>query len=144
MPDPLTGSRNRRSSSLRGRVVKGDGLGRKLGFPTANIALAPSSLPPFGVYIVKLRSPLRGRFALASVGLRPTLRKKTAPRLEIHIPDFSGDLYGRVLVFEILLKLREEKKFRSLQALQAAIKRDLRRFRSMPRNRAFYWKSKGD
>lgn len=142
---PLTVSRNRKSSSppkgkarprsrvWKGRVVRGDGLGRELGFPTANIDLPAARLPPFGIYLARLRSPLRGRFALASVGVRPTLGRKNAPRLEIYIPDFAGNLYGRTLAFELVLKLRDEKKYPSLGALKAGIRLDLRRFRALSR-----------
>jgi len=115
-----------RPYALAGRVVAGDGLGRQLGFPTANLETAGLCLPPNGVYAGRAR--VRGqtyRVAL-NLGLRPTLGTP-APvlRVEAHLLDYQGDLYDQELEVEIGDRLREEKKFDSLPGLSAQIARDL-------------------
>lgn len=110
---------------VRGRVVHGDGMGRKLGFPTANLKLAPSARPPRGVWRVTVRGTTLGeREAVCNVGVRPTLGG-TRLVVEVHIPGFRGDLYGRVLSVAFVSPLRAEKKFASLAALKAQIRRDV-------------------
>ncbi len=110
----------------RGRVVKGDGLGHKIGYPTANIDIHGQRFPPRGVYAVEVSGGgLHGRLGVANVGTRPTVggRKKL---LEVHLPGFSGSLYGKVLVISFLKKIRSEKKFASLEALKDQIGRDIK------------------
>jgi len=111
---------------LRSRVVKGRGLGRRLGFPTANLRVASRFLPPFGVYRVLVRGPLMGpgRLAVCNVGTRPTVGGGRVS-VEVHIPGFSGDLYGRRLRVAFLERIRMERKFPSLKALKARIRRDV-------------------
>lgn len=109
--------------TLRGRVVHGDGMGRKLGFPTANIKT--TSRPPRGVWRVMVRGTTIGvRAAVCNVGVRPTLGGKRLV-VEVHIPGFRGDLYGRTLSVRFVSALRAEKKFPSLDALKAQIARDV-------------------
>jgi riboflavin kinase/FMN adenylyltransferase len=111
--------------SVRGRVVHGDGMGRKLGFPTANLKLAASARPPRGVWRVKVRGTTLGeREAVCNVGVRPTLGGVRLV-VEVHVPGFRGDLYGRLLTVEFTSALRAEKKFPSLAALKAQIRRDV-------------------
>jgi riboflavin kinase/FMN adenylyltransferase len=111
--------------TLRGRVVRGEGLGRGLGFPTANIKLSPSARPPRGVWRVMVRGTAVGeRLGACNVGVRPTLGG-TRLVVEVHIPDFKGDLYGKTLSLSFLSAIRAEKKFPSLAALKAQIKRDV-------------------
>lgn len=112
--------------TLRGRVVRGDGIGRKLGFPTANLKLAPSARPPRGVWRVKVRGRALGeRLAVCNVGVRPTLGGVRLV-VEVHVPGFRGDLYGRTLSVAFLSAIRAEKKFPSLAALKAQIRRDVK------------------
>lgn len=100
-------------------------MGRKLGFPTANLKLPPSARPPRGVWRVTVRGTTLGeREAVCNVGVRPTLGG-TRLVVEVHIPGFRGDLYGRVLSVAFVSPLRAEKKFASLAALKAQIRRDV-------------------
>ena len=111
--------------TLRGRVVRGDGMGRKLGFPTANIKLSRTARPPRGVWRVLVRGTTVGeRLGACNVGVRPTLGGLRLV-VEVHIPGFKGDLYGRTLNLSFLSAIRAEKKFPSLAALKAQIKRDV-------------------
>lgn len=113
--------------TIRGVVEPGQRLARQLGFPTANMLVHPQAvLPPAGVYKVSVRvggKPLRG---IANLGLRPTIveeRKQT--RLETHLLDWQGDLYGRELEVELLGFLRPERRFGSVAELQAQIAADI-------------------
>jgi riboflavin kinase/FMN adenylyltransferase len=111
--------------TLRGRVVRGEGMGRKLGFPTANIKLSPAARPPRGVWRVMVKGSTVGeRLGACNVGVRPTLGG-TRLVVEVHIPGFKGDLYGRTLSLTFLNAIRAEKKFPSLAALKAQIRRDV-------------------
>jgi len=115
-----------RPYTMSGRVAHGEKLGRTLGFPTANIVLRRR--PPLaGIFAVEAEleetgQKLRGA---ASVGRRPTVRPDAAPLLEVYLLDFSGELYGRHLRVKFLRKLRDEAKFDGLDALRAAIGRDV-------------------
>lgn len=109
--------------SMRGRVVYGNQLGRKLGFPTANIRMRRRKLPLTGIFAVRVRgvdaaNTHAARDAVASLGFRPTV-DGTQPLLEVHVFDWSGSLYGRELDVEFVAKIREEEKFESLDALVA-------------------------
>jgi len=111
--------------SVRGRVVRGDGMGRKLGFPTANIKIAPAAKPPRGVWRVAVRGTTVGeRLGACNVGVRPTVGGLKLV-VEVHLPGFKGDLYGRTLSLTFLSAIRAEKKFPSLAALKAQIRRDV-------------------
>lgn len=114
-----------RPHGIEGRVMHGDKRGRLLGFPTANLALRVRALPMTGVFVV--RAGLHGQAArwhgVANLGLRPTVGGST-PRLEVHLFDFAGDLYGRRLEVEFLHRLRAERRFESLEALQQQIAAD--------------------
>jgi len=107
-----------------GRVVHGNELGRTLGFPTANLRLMRRKSPVHGILAVRVFGieprPLHG---VASLGTRPTVGG-TELLLEVHVFDFSGDLYGRLIEVEFIAKLRDEIKFDSLEALMAQMKID--------------------
>ncbi len=121
---------------MSGRVVQGDQLGRTLGVPTANIQLRRQVSPLQGVYAVKVSWQSGSEIlAVANVGNRPTVAGQI-PRLEVHLLDFSGDLYGKRLYVEFLCKLREEHKFTSLEALKAAIALDILQAREFFAQRA--------
>lgn len=111
---------------LRGRVVRGDGMGRKLGFPTANLKISPSARPPRGVWRVRVSGAALGgeRLGACNVGVRPTLGG-TRLVVEVHVPGFRGDLYGKTLTLAFESSIRAEKKFPSLAALKAQIRRDV-------------------
>jgi riboflavin kinase / FMN adenylyltransferase len=109
---------------MLGRVVRGNQLGRTLGFPTANLRLMRRKSPVHGILAVRVYGvepqPLHG---VASLGTRPTVGG-TDLLLEVHVFDFSGDLYGRLIEVEFIGKLRDEIKFDSLEALTAQMNID--------------------
>ena len=110
---------------LSGKVLKGKQLGRTIGSPTANIALKRVKSPLHGVYAVRVTGAgLSDAPGVANVGVRPTVNDGTLANLEVHLFDFDGDLYGERLDVEFMTKLRDEKKFESLDALKAAIAAD--------------------
>lgn len=118
---------------LAGRIVTGDGRGRQLGFPTANVDLhrragfedGSHCAPLSGVFAVEVHgldaAPLPG---VANIGVRPTVGGRRC-LLEVHLFDFDRDIYGRHVQVEFRARLREEKRFESLQALCAQIDRDV-------------------
>lgn len=111
--------------TLRGRVVRGERLGRKLGFPTANVKISSSARPPRGVWKVLVKGTTVGeRVGACNVGVRPTLGGVRLV-VEVHIPGFQGDLYGRTLTLSFLSKIRSERRFPSLGALKAQIRKDV-------------------
>jgi riboflavin kinase/FMN adenylyltransferase len=106
-----------RRYSMQGRVMEGDGLGHKLGFPTANIRLHRRVTPLGGIFAVRVHGVgVRSLPGVASLGTRPTVNG-TEPLLEAHVFDFDGDLYRRHLEIEFVAKLREERKFATLEAM---------------------------
>ena len=110
-----------------GTVVHGDARGRQLGFPTANLSPEPGALPPNGVYAVEAILDGRVHPAVANLGLRPTFAgsQTTSARLEVHLLDWSGDLYGRELEVVFRQHLRPERKFAGLDELKTQIARDV-------------------
>ena len=115
-----------RPYSVRGKVMPGDQLGRTLGFPTANVATGNIQLPPDGVWAVRLSDDGQiRRDGVANLGIRPTVGGEKR-LLEVHLLDFSGDLYGRNLDVCFEKHLRAEKKFPSLEALKLQIENDAR------------------
>jgi len=116
-----------RPYSISGRVVHGDKLGRDIGFPTANIQLKHNRPPLQGIFAVELcglnGEPLPG---VASLGKRPTVKSADAvPVLEVHLFDFSAEIYGRRVRVDFLHKLRDEEKYPDLDTLVAQIHRDV-------------------
>jgi riboflavin kinase/FMN adenylyltransferase len=106
-----------RPYGFRGEVVQGDGRGRELGFPTANVQVDPDKLlPPDGVYAVHVRCSEVGQErtqmwnGLMNIGMRPSFggRQRT---VEVHLDGFAGNLYGQEMVVDILQRVREEKGF---------------------------------
>lgn len=110
---------------LCGRVRRGDSLGRKLGFPTANLKLDQPLPPVRGIFAVEVlgldHEPLQG---VASIGNRPTVGGVDY-RLEVYLLDFAQDIYGRHLQVELKHKLRDEARFDSLEAMRQQIARDV-------------------
>jgi riboflavin kinase/FMN adenylyltransferase len=115
-----------RAYSLAGTVVRGDGLGHQIGFPTANLDATDLALPPHGVYAVHAEAGGKTYRAVLNIGLRPTLQNPN-PQLQVeaHLIDFAGDLYGQELEIAFVDKLRGETKFPSLAELRAQIARDI-------------------
>lgn len=124
-----------RSYRMQGRVAHGDKRGRTLGFPTANLFLHRRNTPVQGVFAVELygleREPLYG---VANVGTRPTV-DGTRSLLEVHLFDFSGDIYGRHVAVDFVHKIRVEKKFASFDELKMQIQRDVEQAREFFRQR---------
>jgi riboflavin kinase / FMN adenylyltransferase len=115
-----------RPYSVAGVVVPGERLGRKLGFPTANLDVPGLVLPPRGVYIGGVQLAQERRPALMNIGVRPTLNgREPQLRVEVHLLDFEADLYGQEVEFTFANWLRAEEKFSSLDALKTQIEKDV-------------------
>lgn len=115
-----------RPFTMTGRVEHGRKLGRELGAPTANIRIGRIRSPLAGVYAVRVDGPgLHAADAVANVGTRPTVDDSLKATLEVHLLDRQCDLYGERLTVRFLHKLRDEKKYDSLDALQAGIANDI-------------------
>jgi riboflavin kinase/FMN adenylyltransferase len=115
-----------RPYAMTGRVIGGDKLGRQLGFPTANLDAAGLVLPPTGVYAGWTTIKKKSHGVALNIGFRPTMvSSKPELRVEAHLLDFSGRLYGMELEIEMGGKLRDETKFTSPAELQAQIARDI-------------------
>ena len=112
--------------STFGEVVRGEGRGRSLGFATANLTELGGVLPPSGVYAVEALLDGEQHLGVANLGVRPTLAPALPrPRLEVHLFDWSKDLYGRRLEVCFVKRLREERRFAGPEALAAQIHADV-------------------
>ncbi|MEZ5324612.1 MAG: bifunctional riboflavin kinase/FAD synthetase [Verrucomicrobiales bacterium] len=117
-----------RGHSLSATVSRGRQLGRQLGFPTANLPVADAEvlLPPNGVYTVRISLQGDRRFdGVANLGVRPTIDSGQERLLEVHVLDYSGDLYGEEVRVEFVDRLRSETKFDGVEALKTQIAEDL-------------------
>jgi riboflavin kinase/FMN adenylyltransferase len=113
-----------RRYAMCGRVVRGQRLGRTLGFPTANVNLERRASPLGGIFAVRVRGlGPRALDAVASLGTRPTV-DGTRPLLEVHIFDFDRDIYGRMIEVEFVARLRDELRFPSLESMTEQMHRD--------------------
>jgi riboflavin kinase / FMN adenylyltransferase len=113
-----------RPYSIRGEVVRGAGRGRTLGFPTANVKTDRPLGLPVGVYVCRLLVGARQHQAVVNVGYRPTFGE-TDLSVEAHVLDFAGDLYDQRVTLTFLRRLREERKFPSVDALKEQIALDV-------------------
>lgn len=119
-----------RPFSVLGTVVHGQAIGRQLGFPTANLDVQNEVLPPCGVYAARARVGTFRFKAVLNLGFKPTTlhhHPAALPTLEVHLPGFSGNLYGKVMEVCFLRKLRNERHFSSPEALRRQIARDIAR-----------------
>jgi riboflavin kinase/FMN adenylyltransferase len=118
--------------SISGRVLHGRKLGRSMGFPTLNLRIAHAHPAVHGIFAVRVhgigREPVRG---VASIGLRPTVDQQGRWLLEVHLFDFTREIYGQLVNVEFVKKLREEQKYETLDALAAAIRRDAEQARAV-------------
>lgn len=114
-----------RAPALFGTVVRGDGRGKDLGFPTANLDLAGELTPNRGVYGAAVEIGGRTFPAVVNIGGRPTFHADGAETVEVHVLGWSGDLYGQVLEVFLLGKVRDERRFDGPGALRAQIARDI-------------------
>lgn len=118
-----------RPYSARGLVVHGDERGRLLGFPTANLEIdAQKILPADGVYAVRARVDDTNYFGAANIGVRPTL-DGTRHLTEVHLLDVQRDLYRKELEVQFIARLRGERRFAGIEALQAQIAADVQQAR---------------
>ncbi|WP_458401747.1 riboflavin biosynthesis protein RibF [Candidatus Avelusimicrobium sp.] len=115
-----------RPYSLEGRVVAGQKLGRKIGFPTANLDINFYKLLPLGVFAVKVRLGRKFYRGICNIGFRPTINtiQSVIPLVEVHILDFKGSIYGRRMEVFFCDKIRSESKFDSLDALKRQLAQD--------------------
>ncbi|MDF9393377.1 MULTISPECIES: bifunctional riboflavin kinase/FAD synthetase [Methylococcus] len=114
-----------RPYALCGRVAHGNQLGRRLGFPTANIELGRENIPVQGVFAVTMAGISAAAWpGVANVGIRPTVSGNRKAMLETHLFDFAGDLYGRRVEVHLHHKLRDEMRFANLEDLKEQIARD--------------------
>ena len=125
-----------RPFAVAGRVVHGQGLGRRLGWPTANLSLPGEHMVPPGVFRAVAHAPgLHAMPAVCNVGRRPTIRGGGRSRhrvvTEVHVLDWSGDLYGKTLRVEFLDRLRGEKRFAGVEDLKKQIARDVATARAL-------------
>lgn len=125
-----------RPYSISGRVVDGDKLGKKIGFPTANIQLKHNRPPVSGIFVVQVEGlAAKALPGVASLGVRPTLRQGGRPTLEVHIFDFNREIYRQHLRVDFLHKLRDEERYPDLDTLVRQIGRDVENARAFFENR---------
>ncbi len=119
-----------RRYAICGRVEYGDGIGTGFGYPTANVRLNRLKPALTGIFVVEVDGlGERPRPGVASLGVRPTVTSRGRAVLEVHLFDFSGDIYGKRIAVRFLSKLRDEAKFSSVDALVAQMDRDAQRAR---------------
>jgi len=120
---------------IEGLVIPGRGLGRKLGFPTANLKTEPHKILPGGIFAVRgglprnASKPSRMWLGVCNIGSRPTVTRRREVVVEVHFLSHVGDLKGKPLVIELCRRLRSEKRFDSTKELTAAIGRDVQNAR---------------
>ncbi|HSM98783.1 MAG TPA: bifunctional riboflavin kinase/FAD synthetase, partial [Gallionella sp.] len=115
-----------RPYSISGRVEHGDGLGKKLGFPTANIQLKHNRPPLSGIFVVQAHAEGMGVLqGVASLGVRPTVRQDGKPVLEVHLFEFAQQIYNRHMRLDFLHKLRDEEKYPDMEILARQIAMDV-------------------
>ncbi|HEX5263453.1 MAG TPA: bifunctional riboflavin kinase/FAD synthetase [Phenylobacterium sp.] len=121
-----------RPFAIEGAVQRGRQLGRKLGFPTANVALGDYVIPRFGVYATRTRLP-DGRDipGVANIGINPTIEGVRAPLLEVWLFDFDEDIYDQVIETDLIAFLRPELKFDGLEAMTEQVMKDAKAARDL-------------
>lgn len=119
--------------SLRGVVVSGNGIGRQLNFPTANMQLYEplKAIPEQGVYAVKVWVEGGEYYGVCNIGTRPTVSDSRAEVIETHILDFNEEIYGLDIRFDYCAKLRNEQKFDSVELLKAQMAKDIEQARKL-------------
>ncbi len=120
-----------RAYGISGHVIHGEKRGRALGFPTLNLRIAPARFALAGICVARVHGLARESLpAVASLGVRPTVDDSGRILLEAHVLDWDGDAYGARVRIEFLKKLRDEEKYTGLDALRAAIARDVEQARA--------------
>lgn len=137
----------RRPVSVLGTVVKGDELGKTLGKPTANIDPHQEVIPPPGVYAVKVDISGQLYDGVLNIGFKPTfygskLKKRKEPRIEVHVIGYEGNLYGQNIEIFFIKKLRNEKHYKTREALVQQIKKDITKAGEVLSSQKILWKIK--
>src|SRR5438067_7913526 len=121
-----------REYTILGTVTRGDNLGKKIGFPTANLSAHSEQFPPNGVYVAEAKIDNELHRGVINLGVRPTVSGGKSERvLEIHLFDFDRDIYGHDVEVRFLKFLRPEEKFENLDALVQQIRRDVQQAREV-------------
>ena len=121
-----------REYTILGTVTRGDNLGKKIGFPTANLSAHSEQFPPNGVYVAEARIDGELYRGVINLGIRPTVSSGKSERvLEIHLFDFNRDIYGHDVEVRFLKFLRPEKKFQDLDTLVQQIRQDVEQARQL-------------
>ncbi len=121
-----------REYTILGTVMRGDDLGKKIGFPTANLSAHNEQFPPNGVYFAEAKLDGVAYPGVVNLGYRPTVSSsKTERVLEIHLLDFDRDIYGKDLEVRFIRYLRPEKKFENVDTLVRQIERDVQQAREL-------------
>ncbi len=121
-----------RPFSVFGIVVKGEGRGKLLGFPTANVNYQNDIMPPQGVYAVRVLWKNKTLMGVANLGQRPTFKSRDLKvHLEVYIFDFQSHFYGDIIEVEFIAKIRDERKFPTLNALIEQINKDIKRAKTL-------------
>ena len=110
--------------SLEGKIIYGNQLGRKIGFPTANLDIKKEQVLPHGVFAVLVFLNGKKYKGICNIGVKPTVAISSSPTVEVFIFDFNKDIYGQVLRVEFVQKIRDEKRFNGLDELTNQINED--------------------
>ncbi len=113
-----------RPFTLEGKIIKGNQLGRKIGFPTANLNISKEQILPRGVFAVLVYLNGKKYQGICNIGIKPTVAINSLPTVEVFIFNFNKDIYGKILRVEFLQKIRDEKRFAGLGELTEQINRD--------------------
>lgn len=125
-----------RDYTILGTVVRGDNLGKKIGFPTANLSAHNEQFPPNGVYFAEATLQGQAYQGVINLGYRPTVSSEHERVLEIYLFEFDGDIYGEDLEVRFIRYLRPEKKFESVDALVRQIENDVAQARNFSGEKA--------
>ncbi|HZR77865.1 MAG TPA: bifunctional riboflavin kinase/FAD synthetase [Chthoniobacterales bacterium] len=121
-----------RDYTILGTVIRGDSLGKKIGFPTANLSAHSEQFPPNGVYAAETKIDNQSYRGVINLGVRPTIGGNKSDRvLEVHVFDFNRDIYGKDIEVRFLKFLRPEKKFANIEALVGQIRHDCEEARAI-------------
>jgi riboflavin kinase/FMN adenylyltransferase len=126
-----------REYSLAGKVIHGDKIGTKLGFPTLNINIKNLNLPFEGVFAVKIKWKRRFFFGAASLGTRPTINEKLKLALEVFVFDFNKNIYSDFVEVYFLKKIRNQEKFTNLESMIFQMKTDIKKIKDFLKENNF-------
>lgn len=117
--------------TITGKVIEGNKIGTSIGYPTANVSIDPMINIIDGVYFVKLIVDNYNYKGVANVGIRPTVTNGEQRLLEVHIFDYKGEIYGKVISIKLVEFIREEKTFDSIEDMKYAIDEDVKHVQSI-------------